>query len=298
MPSDSRSTRSTQRAAGAGSAAGALSAGDAAADSDSAPGAVAPEVHPKACVEEGAILGSGVRVGAFAFVGPEVELGPGVEVAPHATLIGRTSVGADSRIFSHAVLGGAPQDREWKGEETCLEIGARAVIREHVTINVGTIRGGGCTRLGDDNFVMNSAHVGHDCQIGDHTIIASFCGLGGHTRIDDYAVLGAYTGLHQYARIGESVMVAGGAKVSRDAPPFTMVAGDRARIVGLNTVGLRRRDFPSKTRAQIKHAFHLIFQSKLRLEDALARVDEEIGAVPEVERLVTFLRKTERGFCR
>ena len=145
---------------------------------------------------------------------------------------------------------------------------------------------------------MNSAHVGHDCQIGDHTIIASFCGLGGHTRIDDFAVLGAYTGLHQFARVGESVMVAGGATVSRDAPPFTMVAGDRARIVGLNSVGLRRRGFSAKTRADIKHAFHLIFQSKLRLEDALARVDEELGGVAEVERLVTFLRKTERGFCR
>jgi UDP-N-acetylglucosamine acyltransferase len=111
-------------------------------------------------------------------------------------------------------------------------------------------------------------------------------------------VLGAYTGLHQYARIGESVMVAGGAKLSLDAPPFTMVAGDRARLVGLNSVGLRRRGFPPKIRAQIRHAFHLIFQSKLRLEVALARVDEEIGAVPEVERLVSFLRKTERGFCR
>lgn len=256
------------------------------------------KIHASACVEEGAILSPGVTVGAFAFVGAEVELGMGVEIEPHATLLGRTHVGPESHVSSHAVLGGAPQDRDWAGESTSLEIGARSVIREHVTINVGTIRGGGCTRLGDDNFVMNSAHIGHDCQIGDNTIIASFCGLGGHTRVDDFAVLGAYTGLHQYARIGESVMVAGGAKVSRDAPPFTMVAGDRARIVGLNTVGLRRRDFSTKTRSQIKHAFHLIFQSKLRLEEALAKVDEEIGAVPEVERLVSFLRKSERGFCR
>ena len=145
---------------------------------------------------------------------------------------------------------------------------------------------------------MNGAHVGHDCQIGDHTIISPFCGLGGHSAVEDYAVLGAYTGLHQHARVGESVMVAGGAKVSRDAPPFTMVAGDRAKIVGLNSVGLRRRGFSTKARSEIKHAFHLIFQSKLPLEEALARVDEEIGAVPEVERLVTFLRKTQRGFCR
>ena len=255
-------------------------------------------VHPTACVESGAVLGEGVRIGAFAFVGPEVELGAGVEVGPHATLIGSTRLGRDCRVFPHACLGGAPQDRAFAGEATRLEIGARTVLREQVTVHVGTARGGGCTRLGDDNFLMNGAHVGHDCQIGDGTVIASFCGLGGHTRVDDFAVLGAYTGLHQNARVGESVMVAGGAKVARDAPPFTMVAGDRARVVGLNSVGLRRRGFPEKTRADIKHAFHLIFQSKLRLEEALARVEAELGGVPEVERLVTFLRKTERGFCR
>jgi UDP-N-acetylglucosamine acyltransferase len=225
-----------------------------------------------------------------------------VRVAEHVTLLGRTRIGPDCRIFPHAVLGGDPQDRSFdptaEGASTSLEIGARCQIREHVTVHVGTTRGGGCTRIGEDAFLMNSAHIGHDCQIGNNVIVASFCGLGGHSKVDDHAVLGAYTGLHQYARIGESVMVAGGAKLSLDAPPFAMVAGDRARLVGINAVGLRRRGFPEKTRAQIKHAFHLIFHSKLRLEDALARVDAEIGAVPEVERLVSFLRKTERGFCR
>lgn len=257
-----------------------------------------PEIHPTACVEDGAILAPDVVVGPFSFVGREVELAAGVEVSAHVTLIGRTRIGADCRIFPHACLGGEPQDRAFDGESTSLEIGLRTQIREHVTIHVGTSRGGGCTRVGDDNFLMNSAHIGHDCQIGDNAIIASFCGLGGHTQVGDFAVLGAYTGLHQYARVGESVMVAGGAKLSLDAPPFSMVAGDRARLVGLNSVGLRRRGYSRETRAQIKHAFHLIFQSKLRLEDALARVDEEIGGVPEVERLVSFLRKTERGFCR
>ncbi len=157
---------------------------------------------------------------------------------------------------------------------------------------------GGCTRIGDDNYLMNGAHIGHDCQIGNNTIIASFCGLAGHAKVDDFAVLGAYTGLHQHARVGESVMAAGGSKLSLDAPPFAMVAGDRARLVGLNSVGLHRRGFSAATCSQIKHAFHLIFRSKLRLEDALTRVDQEAGGVPEVERLVSFLRKTERGFCR
>ena len=244
------------------------------------------------------MLAADVVVGPFAFVGREVELGPRVEVGAHVTLLGRTNIGADCRIFPHACLGAEPQDRAFDGESTSLEIGVRTQIREQVTIHVGTSLGGGCTRIGDDNYIMNGAHIGHDCQIGNNTIIASFCGLAGHAQVDDFAVLGAYAGLHQHARVGESVMAAGGSMLSLDAPPFAMVAGDRARLVGLNAVGLRRRGFPPATRRQIKHAFHLIFRSKLRLEEALARVDEEIGGVPEIERLVSFLRKTERGFCR
>ena len=257
-----------------------------------------PEIHPTAFVEDGAILAPDVVVGPFVFIGREVELGAGVEIGSHATLIGRTRVGAESRIFPHACLGGEPQHQAFDGEATRLEIGLRTIVREHVTIHVGTSSGGGCTRLGDDNFIMNNAHVGHDCQIGSHTVIAPFCGLAGHVQVDDFVVLGAYTGVHQHTRVGESVMAAGGTKLALDAPPFTMVAGDRARLVGLNSVGLRRRGFSNKTRAQLKHAFHLIFQSKLLLVDALARVDEEVGGVPEVERMVSFLRKTERGFCR
>lgn len=257
-----------------------------------------PRIHPTACVEEGAILADDVVVGPLSFVGSEVELGAGVEIGSHVSLSGRTRIGPGSRVFPFACLGGPPQDRDFRGETTRLEIGAGTVIREHVTIHVGTTRGGGCTRVGDDNFIMNGAHIGHDCQIGSHTIIASFCGLAGHVKVEDFAVLGAYTGVHQYARVGESVMAASGAMLSLDAPPFAMVAGDRARLVGLNSVGLERRGFSDKTHGEIKHAFHLIFASRLPLEQALARVDEEVGGVPEVERLVSFLRKTERGFCR
>lgn len=257
-----------------------------------------PGIHPTAFVEEGAVLAPDVVVGPFAHVGAEVELGAGVEVGSHSTLIGRTRIGAQSRIFPQVCLGGEPQDQSFDGEATRLEIGVRAVIREFASVHVGTVRGGGCTRIGDDVFIMNNAHVGHDAQIGQSVIIAPFCGLGGHVQIDDFAVLGAYTGVHQHTRVGESVMAAGGTKLARDAPPFSMVAGDRARLVGLNSVGLRRRGFPAKTRSQIKRAFRLLFQSRLLLEPALARVEEEVGGVPEVERLVSFLRKTERGFVR
>jgi len=257
-----------------------------------------PSVHPTACIESGAILSDGVTVGPFAVIGPEVVLGDNVEIAAHATILGRTRLGAGCRVFPYACLGGEPQDRAWDGEATDLVIGDANVIREHVTIHVGTSKGGGCTRIGEDNLIMNSAHIAHDCQIGSHIIIASFSGLAGHVSVGDHAVLGAYTGVHQFSRVGESVMAASGSKLSLDAAPFSMVAGDRARLVGTNTIGLKRRGLSKETIRLVKHAFHLIFHSQLRFEVAVERVAEECDDSPEVERLIRFLQKSERGFCR
>ena len=255
-------------------------------------------VHPTATVEDGAKLAEDAEVGPYALVGPEAELGPGVRLDSHASVLGRTSVGAGTRIFPYACIGGEPQDRNFQGEATRLMIGERNVVREHVTIHVGTAKGGGCTRVGDDNLIMNGAHIAHDCQIGSDCIIASFSGLAGHVIVGDHVVLGAYTGVHQFARVGESVMAASNAKLSLDAPPFSMVAGDRARMVGINSVGLRRRGFDKAQIKRLKHAFHVLFHSRLRLEPALARVREELGETPEVQRLLVFLEKSERGFSR
>jgi UDP-N-acetylglucosamine acyltransferase len=255
-------------------------------------------IHPTAIVEAGAVLGDEAVVGPFAFVGAHVELGERVVIGAHASVMGRTRIGAGTRVFPYACLGGEPQIKGFEGGETRLEIGRDNVIREHATLHVGSPEGGGCTRVGDDNFIMNSAHVGHDCQIGSHCIVASFCGLAGHVRIDDHAVLGAYTGIHQHARVGESVMAASNAKLSRDAPPFSMVAGDRARLVGVNHVGMKRRNFSPESTRGVKHAFHILFHSKLQLEAALDRVRAELFGVPEVVRLVGFIESSERGFCR
>ncbi len=255
------------------------------------------DVHPTAIVEPGAILADDVEVGALAYIGPEVELCEGVQIAPHAVVTGSVVVGARTRVFSFACLGGEPQDKTWNGEATRLVIGVDNVIREHATIHVGTRSGGGCTTVGDDNLIMNSAHIGHDCQIGSHCIIASFSGLAGHVSVGDHAVLGAYTGVHQFARVGESVMAASNAKLAQDAPPFSLVAGDRARLAGVNSVGMRRRGFSPETIRSVKHAFHVIFHSRLRLQPALERARQEADS-PEVERLFRFLEKSERGFCR
>jgi len=256
------------------------------------------DVHPSAVVDPAAELAAGVEVGPFAVIGPEARLGEGVRIDAHACVLGRTTIGARTRVYSHACLGGEPQDRFPDGEPQALEIGCDNRIREFVTIHVGTERGGGRTRLGDDNLVMNNAHIAHDCQVGDHCIITGPGGLAGHVVIEDHAVLGAFTGVHQFCRVGESTMCAGNAKLRKDAPPFSMVAGDGARVVGINIVGLRRRGFAEETIREIKHAFHLLFNSRLRLQDGLKRVREEIPASPEVNRLLTFLEESQRGVCR
>jgi len=257
-----------------------------------------PRIHPTAVVDPAAKLADDVEVGPLSYVGPGVELGPGVVVANQVGLTGLTRVGARTRIHPFAALGGDPQDRSFAGERTRLEIGADNVIREGATLHVGTPRGGGCTRIGDDNLIMNGAHVAHDCQVGSHVIVASYVGLAGHVVVEDHAVLGAYTGVHQFARVGESVMTAANSMLSQDAPPFAMVAGDRARVVGLNAVGVRRRGFSEEAVRALKHAFHLLFSSKLRHETALARVREELAGSPEVARLVRFLEGSTRGVCR
>ncbi len=256
------------------------------------------KIHPAALVDPRAKLGDHVEVGPFAVVGPDVELGENVVVQGHAMVTGHTSIGPGTRIFPFACIGGEPQDKSFEGATTRLAVGRDNVIRENVTIHVGTPAAGGCTRIGDDNLIMNSAHVAHDCQVGSHTILASFTGLAGHVVIEDHAVLGAYTGVHQFARVGESVMTAANSMLSQDAPPFAMVAGDRAHLVGLNIVGLRRRGAKRDVVRGLKRAYHLIFHSKLRLEPALQRVREELGDAEEVGRVLRFLEASERGFIR
>jgi UDP-N-acetylglucosamine acyltransferase len=255
-------------------------------------------LHPAAVVDPGAKLADDVVVGAFSFVGPGVELGPAVTVANHVSVSGPTRIGARTAIHPFAAVGGDPQDKKYRGEPTRLEIGADCRIHESVTIHRGTPQGGAVTRVGDDVMLMNGAHVAHDCRIGDHAIVASFCGLAGHVEIGAYAVLGAYTGVHQHARVGESVMTAANAKLSKDAPPFALVAGDHARVVGLNTVGIERRGISAGAMRDLKHAFHLLFASKLLLATAIARVESEVGATPEVRRLLDFLASSQRGVCR
>ena len=257
-----------------------------------------PRLHPASVVDPEAKLADDVVVGAFSYIGPGVELAAGVVVGNHVSVMRDTAVGAGTVLHPFAAIGGDPQDKKYKGEPTRLSIGAGCRIHEGVSIHRGTPQGGGVTRIADDVMLMNGTHVAHDCQIGAHVVIASFCGLAGHVEIAEWAVLGAYTGVHQHARIGESVMTAANAKLSKDAPPFALVAGDHARVVGLNSVGVERRGFSPAAIRDVKHAFHLLFSSKLLLAVALERVRAEVGGTPEVARLLDFIARSERGICR
>ncbi len=255
-------------------------------------------IHPSAVVDRRAKLAEDAVIGPFCTVGPEVELGPGVSLRSHVHVVGHTTVGPRTRVFPFVVLGEEPQDKSFSGEETALTIGADNVIREHTSIHVGTPSGGGCTRIGDDNLIMNGAHIGHDAQIGSHVIVASHVAIAGHASVEDYAVIGGLSGIHQYARVGESAMVGALSGVTLDAPPFSLVSGERATLRGLNVVGLRRRGVPADVREELKRAFHILFHAKLRLEPALEQVRAAGFGSDEVRRLVAFFESSERGVSR
>jgi UDP-N-acetylglucosamine acyltransferase len=255
-------------------------------------------IHPTAVVDPRAKLAEGVEVGPYVVIGEGIELAEDVAIGSHANLMGKTSIGARTRVFPFAILGSDPQVRGFSGETTALAIGEDNIIREYVSIHIGTVKGGGCTRVGDHNLIMNNVHIAHDCQVGSHCELAPFSGLGGHVVVEDHVVLGAMTGIHQFVRVGESVFTAANSMLAKDALPFSLVAGDRARFMGLNTVGLERRGFRPETIAELKHAMHVLFHSKLLLEPALEQVERECAGSPEVARLVDFLRCSKRGFIR
>lgn len=256
------------------------------------------KIHPTATVDPGAKLADDVVVGALSVIDGQVELGPEVEVGPQVCVTGRTRVGARTRIYPFSAVGLAPQVLGRRGEVGELLIGSDNEIREHASIHVGLPEHGGLTSIGDHNLVQNGFHIAHDCRIGSHCVLAGMGGFAGHVLVEDWAVVGAKSGIHQFVRIGESAFTAGNSLVSKDVPPFGKVAGDRARFVGVNTINLERRGFDKERIAVIKHAFHVLFQSKLRFVDACARVEAECGDSRDVAHLLRFLRSAERGFVR
>ena len=255
-------------------------------------------VHPTAVVEPGAELDDDVEIGPYAIIGPEVRIGAGTVVGPHAVIAGRTTLGRNNQIFQYAAIGAIPQDLKYRGEPSQLIVGDGNRIREFATLHPGTEGGGMVTRVGNGNLLMNYCHIAHDCQVQDSVIVANGVQLGGHVTVESFAVLGALSAIHQFARVGESAIVGAGSMVSQDVPPFCNATGDRARLRGLNTLGLQRRRFSPAVISALKGAYRTVFQSRLKAREAIARVRAKRPTVVEVERFVAFIEASERGVCR
>lgn len=255
-------------------------------------------VHPTAVVHPQARIGAGVHIGPFAVIGPEVTLAKGVRVGAHSVIEGRTQIGAETQLSAHVCLGGPPQDRKHDGVPTRLVIGERNVFREFVTVHCGSSEGRGETRIGDDGYFMANSHVAHDALVGSGVMLANSAAIAGHCEIGDGAVLGGLAGIHQHVRIGRLAMVGAGAMCSQDVPPFTIAQGDRARLFGLNIVGLRRAGVDTEVVRALKEAWRLVFTSGLAMRAGMHQAREAVGGVAEVDAFLAFLDAAPRGVCR
>jgi UDP-N-acetylglucosamine acyltransferase len=255
-------------------------------------------IHPTAIIHPGAKLAENVTVGAYSTIGEHVVIGSGTTVASHVVVEGWTEIGCDNKIFQFASIGADPQDLKYAGEKTVLKIGDRNRIREFTTLNRGTEEGGGVTSIGNYNLFMAYSHVAHDCIVNDHVILANGATLAGHVEVESAAILGGLAAIHQFCRIGCNTMISGGAMVAQDVPPYTVAQGDRAKTMGLNLIGLKRRGFSEETIRGIKKAYRVIFRSGLRLEDALNQVCTEIESTPELDHFVNFIKDSQRGIAR
>lgn len=260
------------------------------------------QIHPTAIVSPSAQLADSVSVGAFTLVGPDVVVGEGSSIGPHCVIEGHTRIGRDNKIFQFCSIGAAPQDMKYAGEPTELVIGDRNTIREFCTFNVGTAQDSGVTRIGSDNWIMAYVHIAHDCQLGDHIILANNATLAGHVHLADWVFIGGLTGIHQFVKIGAHAMAGFASAVTQDVPPFMTVDGNPLAVHGFNVVGLRRRGFTAERIAVVKQMHRLLY----RQGKTLAQASEEIAALadssPEsradVELMSGFLAQATRGIVR
>lgn len=256
------------------------------------------EVHATAVVSAGARLGADVKIGPYSVVGEDVVLEDGVELVSHVAVAGRTTVGAGTRIFPFASIGHQPQDLKYEGELSTLVIGERCVVRENVTINPGTRGGGMVTSIGNDCLIMANSHIAHDCRIGNNVVIAAFVALAGHCQIGDFVGFGGMCGVHQYVRIGAHAFVGAHSMVDADIIPYGMAVGNRARLAGLNLVGLKRRKFDRESIHTLRTAYRMLFSSegtlRERIEDAATMFKEE-ELVQDVVRFIA--ASADRPLC-
>ena len=255
-------------------------------------------IHPTAVVDPGADIHSDVDIGPYSVIGPDVTIGSGTRIWPHVVIEGPSIIGRDNRIHSFCSIGGAPQDKKYAGEPTTLAIGDRNTIRENCTINRGTAQDRGHTAIGNDNWIMAYVHVAHDCVVDDHTILANNVTLAGHVSVGEYAILGGFTKVHQFCRVGAHAFCSMNSDLNRDVPPYVTASGRMAIPRGVNVEGLKRREFSTAQIRNVRTAYKILYRQELKLDEALAKLEQLQVDQPELSVLVEFVRQSERSIIR
>lgn len=255
-------------------------------------------IHPTAIVSSRAEIDTDVDIGPYTIIGDNVFIGSGTTIGPHVVIEPYVTIGQRCRIFQYAAIGAVPQDLKFGGEISYLKIGPGCLIREFVTIHRGTNLGGGVTEIGEECLLMNYAHIAHDCKIGRRVVMANNATLAGHITIEDNCTIGALSAIHQFTKIGEYAFIGGKTGVPKDIPPYVIASGERARLHGLNQVGLKRSGFSQKTLNELKKTYRIVFRIGLTLNQAIERVKAEVDQIPEVVQFIEFIKSSERGITR
>ena len=260
---------------------------------------IGTNIHPGALVSQEAKLGTGVQIGAYAVVGADVELGDGCELHQHAVVRGPSKFGTNNVFHPFCVIGGDPQDYTFRGERVELQVGSGNIFREHVTVSRGTTKGGGITRIGNDNFFLSYSHVGHDCQIGNTTLFVNGATLAGHVTVQDFVTLGAFSPVHQFCRLGRYAYIGAATVITQDVPPFSLIVTQReTRWFGTNNIGLERKGFSTDRIKVLQKAFRVLMRSKKNTTQALEVLRKSMVESADVKELVEFVEKAERGIVK
>jgi UDP-N-acetylglucosamine acyltransferase len=255
-------------------------------------------IHATAIIDSKAELDANVEVGPYSIIRQNVSIGSGTVIGSHVSIEPYVTIGQDCHIFQYAAIGANPQSLKFKGEKTDVKIGRGTIIREFVTVHRGTEFGGGLTEVGEENFLMAYTHIAHDCITGKKVIFANNATLAGHIEVGDHATIGGLVAIHQFVRIGDYAYVGGKSAVVKDIPPYVIASGDRAKLHGLNSVGLKRYGFSQETLSSLKKAYRIIFRIGITLNEAIERVKAEVNQVPEVVNLIDFIKSSRRGITR
>jgi UDP-N-acetylglucosamine acyltransferase len=256
-------------------------------------------IHPTAIVDRNAEIGREVEIGPYCTIGPKVKIGDGTKLLSHVVVEGRTTIGEGNRFFPFSMIGAVPQDLKYKGEDTELRIGSRNTIRECVTLNLGTLQGGGVTSVGNDSLLMAYVHLGHDTHVGSHCIVANSVQLAGHVTLEDHVTIGGLSGVAQFLKVGQHAYVSGHTGIEKSIPPFSVAHGSRPMVLrGANIVGLRRRGFKAETIQVINEAIKLWCRSEVNKEQCLIEIESQYGEYAEIQQFLKFIRESESGVVR